>query len=71
MTPQEKARRDSIINEAKVDKMIREVGTVHHQDCPMGRNFLAFTYSNRTKEDLDNYRNNFDRIFPNAPGAGM
>ncbi len=71
MTPQEKARRDSIINDAKVDKMIREVGTVHHQDCPMGRNFMAFSMTTRGKQAFKNYRENFDRVFPHSPGAGI
>ena len=57
--------------DAKIDKMIAEVGTVHHQDCPMGRNFMAFTISQRSKKDKENYRRNFDMVFPNAPGAGI
>jgi len=61
MTPQE---------EAKVDKMIADVGVNNHQQCPFGRNFMAFSM-NRGKDANVKYRKNFDRIFPNAPGAGI
>ena len=71
MTPQEKARRDSIVNEAKVDKMIADVGVNHHQDCPLGRNFMAFSMITRGKQAFKNYRDNFDRVFPCSPGAGI
>lgn len=41
------------------------------REIPNGRNFLWDTYRFRTKSDIDSYRDNFDRIFPNAPGVGI
>lgn len=41
-----------------------------HRPAPDGRNFMAFRpreYTKNTKE----YNKNFDRTFPNAPGAGI
>jgi len=59
------------ISEAKYDKMIDDAGK-HHQACPLGRNFLAFGGRDRLSKDaVKKYRDNFDRVFPNAPGAGM
>ncbi len=41
-----------------------------HRDTPCGRNF-AFWDHEETKESKKNYKDNFDRTFPNSPGAGM
>jgi len=40
-----------------------------HRELPPGRNFMW----NREKEPEaeKNYRDNFDRVFPNAPGCGF
>lgn len=38
---------------------------------PNGRNFLWNSYCWKNQKDFDNYRNNFDRIFPCAPGVGI
>lgn len=42
----------------------------HHRGVPFGRNF-AFWDHEETEENRENYRNNFDQIFPNAPGVGL
>ena len=41
-----------------------------HKELPWGRNFRCF---NREKDVVADrkYRANFDKIFPNAPGAGF
>ena len=41
-----------------------------HRDTPTGRNFVYWN-GVETAQDRQNYRDNFDSIFPNAPGAGM
>lgn len=41
------------------------------RDIPSGRSYLWNYYHAKSKDDLDNYRKNFDRIFPNSPGAGI
>ena len=41
-----------------------------HRDVPKGRNF-HFWNSEHDQEADDKYRDNFDSIFPNAPGSGM
>ena len=51
--------------EAKAEKMLKG-----HRSSPDGRDYRAFYQSNITDEQRNNYRLNFDRIFPNAPGAG-
>lgn len=42
-----------------------------HRPAPDGRDYRAFVFSEITAEDRDNYRKNFDRVFPDAPGAGI
>ena len=36
-----------------------------------GRNFLWNRLHSLDDEDMDNYRRNFDQVFPDAPGAGL
>jgi hypothetical protein len=40
------------------------------RDTPDGRNFV---YWNRdpSKQEKENYRDNYDKLFPDAPGAGI
>ncbi len=57
MTPQQEAA-----FEAKAEKHFKS-----HREMPTGR---SFTWDHvETKESIDNYRSNFDKTFPNAPGA--
>lgn len=60
MTPQEEA-----VFDKKVDKHFRG-----HRGVPKGRNFTCWNHT-PTKGENDKYRKNFDKTFPNAPGAGM
>ncbi len=62
MTPQE---------EAKVDKMTADVGSKHYHQFPSGRDFMAFKRSSESKESRMKYRENFGKVFPNSPGAGI
>ncbi len=41
-----------------------------HQDVPNGRNFACWNHE-EDEETIKNYRTNFDRCFPNSPGAGF
>lgn len=41
------------------------------RELPKGRNYLWNSYHARTKQDIENFRRNFDNVFPNAPGAGL
>ena len=41
------------------------------RETPNGRSFLWDTYRWKTRADMLNYRKNFDRVFPKAPGARM
>lgn len=41
------------------------------RELPTNRNFLWNSFRYKTEEDMNNYRNNFDDIFPNSPGAGI
>ena len=61
----------AIKDEAKVDKMIADVGVNTYQQFPSGRDFLCFKRSSESRESRENFRNNFDKIFPNSPGAGI
>ena len=61
MTLQEEA-----IFEAKAEKHFKS-----QRELPRGRDYRWNTFHEITEEDYDNYRKNFDRIFPNAPGAGI
>lgn len=51
--------------DAKIEKHFRS-----HRELPNGRNFWAWNRDHRPDDDRK-YRENFDRIFPNAPGAGI
>ena len=41
-----------------------------HRDTPSGRNFACWDHV-ENKSTIRNYRNGMDRLFPNAPGAGI
>jgi hypothetical protein len=61
MTPEEERK-----FEVKAEKMLKG-----HRQAPDGRNFMAFRMRFESEEDMENYRKNYDRIFPDAPGAGI
>ena len=51
--------------ERRADKML-----AGHRQAPNGRNFMAFRMRDGMEpECTDNYRANFNSIFPDAPGA--
>lgn len=60
MTPQQEAA-----FERKAEKHFRS-----HRELPVGRNFWAW---NRDKDNAadEKFRENFDSIFPDAPGKGI
>lgn len=60
MTPQEEAQ-----FEVKAEKHFRG-----HPELRNGRNFHCWNHIHVPGED-DNYRRNYDAIFPNSLGAGM
>jgi hypothetical protein len=41
------------------------------RELPPGRDFRWNTFRFNEKRDIENYRANYDRIFPQAPGAGL
>ena len=41
------------------------------RELKKGRNFLWNSLRYKTFDDVENYRNNFDRIFKNSPGYGF
>lgn len=51
--------------EAKAEKHFKS-----HRDTPCGRNFVFWEHE-ETEENKKNYRKNFDKCFPNSPGAGI
>lgn len=53
----------------KADDVAIEKHFRSHPELPNGRTFL-FNRERDTKADK-NYRDNFDSIFPNAPGVGV
>ncbi len=59
MTPGEEAAFDK-----KAEKHFKG-----HPELPNGRDF-RFNHQFDKKED-ENYRQNFDKVFPNAPGVGL
>lgn len=61
MTPQEEARAERLI----------EKDLKHHRTFPNGRDYRCFVQRFITDDERDSYRSNFDKIFPNAPGAGF
>jgi hypothetical protein len=42
-----------------------------HRGLKNGRNFMWNVFRHRSRKDMDNYRENFDNVFPNSPGAGF
>lgn len=68
MTPRmSKKQKDAIdrATDAKIEAHFRT-----YQPLPNGRNFHTWNHRKDIAAD-DRYRDNFDSIFPNAPGAGM
>jgi hypothetical protein len=61
MTPQEERMWDK-----KIEKSFRS-----QQELPNGRNFRYWNHERDTTPADDKYKQNFDSIFPNAPGAGI
>lgn len=59
------------LSDAQIDKRARqEFGKYgSHRELATGRNYLWNVM--RFHENDEGYRNNFDRIFPDAPGAGI
>ena len=49
----------------KIEKHFRS-----HRDTPSGKNFACWDHD-ETPETITNYRQGFDSIFPDAPGAGI
>ena len=64
MTKQQKDQVERM-TDAKIEKHFKP-----HPELPNGRNFHVWG-GNNDPEAEEKYRNNFDRIFPNAPGAGF
>ena len=56
---------EEIAFEAKAEKHFKS-----HQPCPNGRNNWAWELRKNIIAD-NNFKNNFDRIFPNAPCFGV
>ena len=42
-----------------------------HRDTPSGRNFVFWDSGPNINEEQQNYRDNFDVVFPNSLGAGI
>jgi len=59
------------VQEAKVDKAIADCGVNNYHQFPNGRDFMAFKRSSESKESRAKYRDNFDKCFPNSPGANF
>lgn len=57
-------RQEEAAFEAKAEKHFKG-----HRELPDGRNFRCWNRDKDVKGDA-NYRDNYDRIFPNSPGAG-
>ena len=68
MTPtMTKAQKDKIerATDAQIERHFKS-----HPELPNGRNFHVWGGDNDPKAE-ENYRKNFDSIFPNSPGAGI
>lgn len=52
--------------DAKIDRHFR----MTHRGVPKGRSFIHWEHQYDREADKK-FRENFDRIFPNAPGAGI
>lgn len=66
MTPQQEAAFDR-----KAEKHFRS-----HREIPNGRDFRWNNYrfdlvNTPAGRAIDNFRNNFDSVFPDAPGSGV
>lgn len=59
-------RYEEMVFERKAEQHFRG-----QRELPEGRNFLWNTFRFREEYDMDAYRKNFDKIFPNAPGANL
>ena len=57
--------------DAALDAKLERAEMGGHRGLKNGRNFLWNVFRHRTKEEMDTYRENMDRVFPNAPGAGF
>lgn len=67
MTPYD--RTPDAAKERALDAKIEKHFQRHHKPLPDGRNFRMWNRDKDTVADK-NYRDNFDSIFPNSPGAG-
>lgn len=63
--PMTMTKAEEVAFDKKVERHFRG-----QRELPCGRNFMWDTYRNRTKEDMDNYRNNFDQIEWDEPVPG-
>jgi|WetSurMetagenome_2_1015567.scaffolds.fasta_scaffold533235_2 hypothetical protein len=61
-----KSMADAAVFEAKAEQYF-----AGQRELPKGRDFRWNTFRFNTTQDIENYRTNYDRIFPNAPGAGL
>jgi len=52
--------------EAKAEQEFRG-----QRELPCKRNFLWNNYHTKTRAEMKAYRENFDKAFPNSPGAGI
>ena len=58
------------ISEAKLDAKIDRHFRMTHRGVPKGRSFIHWEHE-YDKEAHKKFKENFDAIFPNAPGAGI
>ena len=68
MTPDmTKQQKDAVerATDAKMEQHFRS-----HRDVPNGRNFHTWEHTHDPVAE-DKYRKNFDKVFPNSPGAGL
>lgn len=68
MTPDmTKQQKDAVerSTDAQIEKHFRS-----HRELPAGKNFTCWNKEHDPGAD-QKYRDNFDRVFPNAPGAGL
>ena len=60
------ARRQEAVAEAMADAECNS-----HRGLKNGRNFMWNVFRHRTRRDMDNFRKNFDNVFPDSPGKGF
>ena len=68
MTPtMTKAQKDHVerMTDAQIENHFKS-----HRELPAGRNFTCWNRQHQPSQDAK-YKENFDRIFPNAPGFGL